>query len=213
MPTGYTSGIIDGKTKTFEEYAKQCMRAFGATIHMRDDSLNSEYEPRTPSSYYTDRIFELQKELDDLKNTSDEKLLENIKSKYAEQKEYLAKRVLEKEKTRTLLYKFLNTAINYNPPTEEHVGIKKFMIEQLEMTISSDCDTDYELTELQKLKSLANNVDVAQIREELTSSINESLEYYQKEFNKELKRCTDSNLWVEHFLQSLEGAENIVETI
>lgn len=213
MPTGYTAGIIDGDIKTFEEYAKQCMRAFGATIHMRDESMNSEYEPRIPSSYYTDRIVELQKELDDLKNTSDEKLLENIKSKYAEQKEYLAKKVLEKEKTRTLLYKFLNTAINYNPPTEEHVGIKRFMIEQLEMTISSDCDTEYELTELKELKSLTNNIDVAQTREELTSSINESLEYYQKEFNKELKRCTDSNLWVEHFLQSLAGAENIVEII
>ena len=30
MPTGYTAGIIDGKTETFQDFEKQCMRAFGA---------------------------------------------------------------------------------------------------------------------------------------------------------------------------------------
>ena len=29
MATGYTAGIIDGKTETFQDFAKQCMRAFG----------------------------------------------------------------------------------------------------------------------------------------------------------------------------------------
>ena len=45
MPTGYTAGIIDGKTETFQEFAKQCMRNFGACIHMRDENMGKEYEP------------------------------------------------------------------------------------------------------------------------------------------------------------------------
>ena len=39
MPTGYTAGILEGKIKTFPEFAKICMRAFGAAIHMRDNGL------------------------------------------------------------------------------------------------------------------------------------------------------------------------------
>ena len=46
MPTGYTAGIIDGKTETFQDFAKQCMRAFGVTIHMRDENMDKGYELR-----------------------------------------------------------------------------------------------------------------------------------------------------------------------
>ena len=61
MPTGYTEGIIDGKTETFQDFAKQCMRAFGATIHMRDEDMEAEITPRTPSDYSSKEIesFEL----------------------------------------------------------------------------------------------------------------------------------------------------------
>ncbi len=56
MPTGYTAGILDGKITTFQQFAKQCMRAFGATIHMRDDDMDAEITPRTPSDYYSKEI-------------------------------------------------------------------------------------------------------------------------------------------------------------
>ena len=52
MPTGYTNGILNGEIKTFDEFAKQCIRAFGAAIHMRDDDFNKEYEKRKPDNYY-----------------------------------------------------------------------------------------------------------------------------------------------------------------
>jgi len=46
MPTGYTQGILDGTTKDFKEFAKHCMKAFGACVHMRDDDMKKEYEER-----------------------------------------------------------------------------------------------------------------------------------------------------------------------
>lgn len=52
MPTGYTAGILDGEINTFEEFAKTCMRAFGATIHMRDEPLSKTYEPEKTSDYH-----------------------------------------------------------------------------------------------------------------------------------------------------------------
>ena len=35
MPTGYTAGILEGET--FEQYALQCAKAFGALVMMRDE--------------------------------------------------------------------------------------------------------------------------------------------------------------------------------
>ena len=46
MPTGYTAGIADGTITNFEQYALRCIRAFGATMHLRDESLEHEYEPK-----------------------------------------------------------------------------------------------------------------------------------------------------------------------
>jgi len=65
MPTGYTAGIINGETETFQDFAKDCMRAFGATMHMRDDDMDKDYVPRTPSDYHTKQI---QSSEDNLKN-------------------------------------------------------------------------------------------------------------------------------------------------
>ena len=46
MPTGYTAEILNGEIKTFPEFAKKCARAFGAMIHMRDDSLDATYKKK-----------------------------------------------------------------------------------------------------------------------------------------------------------------------
>ena len=56
MPTGYTGYIVDGDITEFKDFAKLCMRACGATIHMRDEPTDKEYEPRTPSDYHLTSI-------------------------------------------------------------------------------------------------------------------------------------------------------------
>ncbi len=61
MPTGYTAGIIDGTTTTFQQFAKQCIRNFGATIHMRDEPSDVEYIERIPSDFHTKAIEEANK--------------------------------------------------------------------------------------------------------------------------------------------------------
>jgi hypothetical protein len=49
MPTGYTEPILKGEIDNFKNFAKICMRNFGATMHMRDKSYDKEYEERNPS--------------------------------------------------------------------------------------------------------------------------------------------------------------------
>jgi hypothetical protein len=61
MPTGYTAGILDGKINTFPEFATECMKAFGACIHMRDDDISTTYRPRKVDDYYIKKIKEIKR--------------------------------------------------------------------------------------------------------------------------------------------------------
>lgn len=83
MPTGYTEGIMNGKITTFPQFAKLCMRAFGATIHLRDESLDSEYEPRVPSDYHSKEIERAKKNIIDAKKLSDEEIIDSKKEAIA----------------------------------------------------------------------------------------------------------------------------------
>jgi hypothetical protein len=80
MPTGYTAGIIDGEITTFEQFATQCSRAFGATIHMRDNPLDSPYEPRTPSQYYVNSLQSQREKLEETKTMTDEAIVQDFET-------------------------------------------------------------------------------------------------------------------------------------
>jgi vacuolar-type H+-ATPase subunit I/STV1 len=205
MPTGYTAGIIDGEINTFNEFAIGCIRAFGATIHMRDEPNNKPYEPRVPSSYHKNRIIALKKERELINNTSDEELIFQAKNAiYGDITKY-KKHIEETKQKKTKLDNILDKAYKFNPPTEEHVGFKDFMIQQLKDTIKQDGDTLYYEDALNTAElSLKSIFDAKQIRKDKLTSIAENLEYCKTAYNKEVTGCHDSNKWVDDLFQALE---------
>ena len=203
MPTGYTAGIIDGTTETFQDFAKQCMRAFGATIHMRDESMNKEYEPRTPSDYHTKALNAANEKLKQADKLTDSEIIKTLKKQIEESKTYHTNRISEINIARKKLNEFLVKAKCFTPPTEDHEGIAKFMIEQIETTIKHDGDTDYHDKELAKIDDQLNNINADDIRAEMVANAKRDIEYHSKEHNAELKRCEDSNKWVTDLLAVL----------
>lgn len=204
MPTGYTAGIISGETKTFQDFAKQCMRAFGATIQMRDENMDKEYEPRTPSDYHTKEIEELKKRLEIANTYSDENLIELKKTELEKDLEYHNKRISEIKESKLKLETFLESSVKYNAPTNEHEGIKSFMIEQIKKTIDFDCSTEYNDKKVSEISTRLQNLDANIIRFEMLKTIQEDIDYHVKEYNEEVNRCAESNKWVEAFLSSLQ---------
>jgi len=204
MPTGYTAGILDGKVKTFSEFAKLCMKAFGACIHMRDDDMNAEYKPMIPSSYYKDELEKAQKELEQAQTISDSKIICNRKKSLNKDKKYAEKRILEITDNKNKLKEFLKEAVEYVPPTKDHIGVKKFMIEQLHLTIENDGKTDYHDKELIEIENQLNNIDPIKIRKELIESAKEEIKYCTKHYQEEVNRCNENDKWVSDFLKSLK---------
>jgi len=122
MPTGYTAGIIDGSIKDFKEYAILCTRAFGATIHMRDESLSTKVEARKPSTYHLDVITGLEKEMEKNEKMSDEDLIAELKKNIEEDIERYESYIEKAKQTREKLLAFKSEAEKWNPPTDEHTG-------------------------------------------------------------------------------------------
>ena len=164
MPTGYTAGIIDGSIKTFEQYAKTCVRAFGAAIHMRDDSLSEEYVPREPGDYHLNALNRAKKQLNQSKKMTDTKIIKDRKKYLEDGKIHFEKEIVKINNNCIKMNTFMKKVDTYKPPTKEHYEIKKFMKEQLELTITQDGDPEYYETELNNIKEELKNINPIQIR-------------------------------------------------
>lgn len=204
MPTGYTAGIIDGEIKTFKQFATLCMRAFGATLHMRDDGLDKVYEPRVPSKYYEDNIAKAKTMLQQANTLPDEAIIQSRYEELEKEKQRLLDHIAKSKENLKSLNSILAEVNSYSPPTFEHTGIKDFMIQQINETIKFDCDTSYCKNKISEIDIELSVTDAAKIRKVLIDKTNKDLYFYTAENAKELQRCAQANKWVEEFLQSLE---------
>jgi len=205
MPTGYTAGIIDGEITTFEQFATQCSRAFGATIHMRDNPLDSPYEPRTPSEYYVNSLQSQREKLEETKTMTDEAIVRDFENLLNDSLKY-HERELEKTKVNLgRLNSIMESAKSWVPPTEDHEGVRDYMIDQLEITIKADGDPSYHVNKIvQAKKELEEGIDPKVYREEKIKEIEDRISYYEGEVQKELERCKQSNDWMDKFLESIK---------
>jgi hypothetical protein len=203
MPTGYTAGILDGKITTFPQFAKQCMRAFGATIHMRDDDMDVEYTPRTPSDYHTKEIEKAKQLLKDAEALPDETIVANKKAQLEESKKYHIESIEKAKIGAKSMNDILKDVRKWQPPTTEHNGLKDFMIDQIVKTIDFDCKTDYHDENLAKIELELLSLNATEIRKEMKAKAKKDFEYHTKEYNADVQRCEQSNQWVTDLIDSL----------
>jgi hypothetical protein len=205
MPTGYTAGIIDGKINTFQDFAKQCMRAFGACIHMRDEDYDKNYEPRLPSDYHLKRIEKSKEEIARINSISDEDLILTRKVEIETEIKRCKDSISKQKKNRNALLSIKSDIQDWTPPTSEHVGIKDFMLEQIKVTIEGDCDPRYYLKEIKELQSKLIFLDAKDERRRMLELENSRIEYGKVEYEKEVKRCNDANKWITDLLDSIKN--------
>lgn len=193
MPTGYTAKIGEGGT--FEEFAWGCARAFGARAMMRDEPHDApvpqEFEP---SPYYLKRIEETRAELDRLEAmTDDEAAMEAAEARRkvgADNAERKAKAEALSEKYAAMLAR----VHAWVPPSEDHVGMKEFMIEQIETSLKHDCDPwEYPLP----------TRDGAAWRAMRASQLKEDLAHARRHWKEEQERTAGRNRWVRQLRESI----------
>ncbi len=204
MPTGYTAGIIDGKTKTFKQYASHCMRAFGACVHMRDEPFDAKYKPEKPSTYHSDELARLNKEHEELILATDEQILKSEQERIATSNKYHNESILKTIETVKRLNTMLDKARSFQAPTEEHTGVKDFMIQQIEDTLKWDGDYSYHTKGLKANVDALLNIDAERIRAEKFQQIQEDISRHTQGYMEEVRRSEERNKWVEQFLKAIK---------
>lgn len=204
MATGYTHDIINGNITEFKDFALLCTRAFGATIHMRDEGLDTPYEPRKVSTYHSDAIVKNIDELKAVKAMSPEDYEKKLETKWTDVITRYQQSIEESKKNFELLSSMLDEARAFVPPTSEHENFKEFMIQQLVSTIDFDCNIDYYLREIKVIESKLESFNVEEERAEEIQSLEKSIAYHTRELNDEITRVKDSNKWMADLFKAFE---------
>jgi hypothetical protein len=197
MPTGYTADVQDGKVTSFKQFALNCARAFGALITMRDDPADAPIpEALVPGEYYLTSVQQDEIKLGRLLTmTEDEVSTEATKAHVASvqyREEYALRKVEQRKRYESMLAK----AEAWEPPSPEHVGMKKFMVDQLRESIKFDCGSDYQPT----VEPLLSGADW---RLQQIARAKESLERSRASLREEEERVRNRNTWIRQLRESL----------
>ena len=201
MPTGLTNPIYEGKEDyTFEKFAMRCARTFGACLDLRDEPLDMEIDLDKhfqPSDYYKKELERVEKAYKDfLDNPPTEEMLSvQYDEEVARQQREYQENVEKCEAVRQRYSAMLQRVNDWVPPTEEHYGLKDFMIKQLQGSIDFDCKV-YE----PKPDTREDYIEYYMSPKRFIFDI----EHYKVEHQKEVDACNKRKEWVMQLMESLQ---------
>lgn len=205
MPTGYTADVVNGKIDTFEKFALQCARAFGATIMMRDDPMDAPIPDEfKPGDYNLKRLTETKAELNQLLEMTpvqvEAAMKEEYQAKAAHDQKYLADAIAENDRITVMEAK----VEAWEPPTSNHVEMKKFMLKQLRMSRHDiNWIENYQKSEcLSPREWLQKNIEKAY----------KAIGYFAGEHEQEIERAKNRTLWVKQLRDSLSMSRSNCES-
>lgn len=193
MPTGYTAAIADGIT--FQQYALNCARAFGALVTMRDDPADAPIpEKFEASDHHTTALAESTAELARISGLSDSALRAEHAAALQIHADEHQRRVTECAELRAKYEAMLAQAKAYKAPTPDHERYAEFMVEQIAESISFDCKV-YERA--------APPADPHLWRAQECARLVKDIEYHQKGHREEIERTEKRNAWISALRASL----------
>lgn len=194
MPTGYTEAVKDGIS--FEQFAMRCARAMGACIDMRDAPMDAPIPERfEPSDYCATALAKSQAEFDRLMSMTAQEIAAAAEADYQRQCEQHAERIAEKMALEDKYRTMLESVKCWAPPTDGHAPFKKFMIEQLSMSMDSDCSTEYDTP--------PERVTPAEWLVATIKRVRENVVYLDREYRKGVERTESGNQWLASLRKSL----------
>lgn len=143
MPTGYTCRVQDTEDLPFEEFLWDCARAFGALIHMRDDSMDEKIKLPEESDWHKNSLKEAQSKLEKFQKMTLAQAKVERDQEHARAQKNAKESLAEKLQTRKRYERMIKLVEAWTPPTSEHKGLKEFMLSQLNNSVNFDCNNDY----------------------------------------------------------------------
>lgn len=200
MPSGYTQKVYEGKEITPEEYIWTCARAFGAFVLERDTPLSHEVKGEyEPSNFYLKQKQQAERELEEFKTKPLSELQAKLDKQYEERMQEAKKAIKEKMETKKRYIDMIEKVQAWEPPTEEHINLKEFSINQLKESMDFDCSTKYYEETLTKPKPLASDW-----KEEMIAHLESNISRYEKSYQEEVERTEQRNNWIKELKDNLK---------
>jgi hypothetical protein len=197
MPTGYTAAIT--KDMPLETFVWVCARAFGALITMRDDPQDAPIPQKLePSTYHRDALVEARHRLRIVQAWTTEQAAEDQCIALKNEREASLRYARERVEKRAAYERMLALVDTWQPPTSEHVELKKFMREQIEGSIDFDCRGATWIGREEVSPELWKSNQIA--------GATESIERHTREWEAEMRRTSDRNEWIAAIRQSFDSA-------
>jgi len=196
MPTGYTATLME-KGQTFQEFIMGCARAFGALIEMRDSPYDAPIPDKfEPSDYDTKRLIESRETLAKLKAMTDAE-----KEAFGQAKKVTdiqrIEQWLEKDRAQNKRLDDMYAQVqSWNPPTNDHRGLKDFMLQQISISKNGVDYIQNSLAEATEKPSMAYYVAAV-------SEAARSIKYHTEENAKEIERVNGRSEWVSQLRASI----------
>lgn len=194
MPTGYTAKLMD-KGQDFRSFVLTCARGMGACIMQRDEPMDQPPALQEPSDYHTKALATATALLAELKAMSPETqdaYGDKLRAKAVSSAKESHIKTLEEE---ARLQRMAEQVRAWQPPTDNHKGLKDFMLDQIRISSHGDWSAKY-VKEAEEKNALAYFVDAL-------SGAARDIEYHTKEHAKEVERTTGRNVWIEQLYSSL----------
>ena len=188
MTSGYTYKVEKGEI-SFRDFTLDCSRAFGALVYLRDQPNAPIPDEILPSPYHEQELKNARRELRRAENMSLEEAEREVNQQYKSDILEFNKGKKTNAQTRINYESMLEQVRNWQPPTKDHVGLRDFMISQLEESIESDCGGSYYDEPPKKQTG-------EEYRTSLIEYAQESIARHKDRFNKEVQDAKQGNEWL-----------------
>ena len=205
MPTGYTDLLYNeetGKKATLKDFVLRC--AHGFLGEMYDRSLDTPIELELPpdGGYHTERLAEAYKDKTEFESLTKVQVERRANADYRKERKDLFETIKRRDALRKRYEGMLAKVREWEPPTEEHEGLKNYMVEQLEGSIEHDCDVSYFQERLEELVMPTPE----QFKQRKLDRFDSDIKYYEEQVIKEIERTRQRNAWVKALFESLGDA-------
>ena len=196
MPTGYTADIKDGIS--FKTFALNCARAFGACVELRDEPGGGDRIPDSfaPSDYHTQALDKNRTKLAALEAMTPAEMGRCAAKAYDDAETNRAMQLRARADQKAAYEAMLVKAQAWAPPTDEHKGMHKFMVDQITESIRFDCGGTYYDT---PTASLTGDQWAVERRVQLARDV----DYHTKNHAEEVARAESRTAWMAALRASL----------
>jgi hypothetical protein len=196
--TGYTYQLVD-KNLDFKNWVLCCARAFSPYVSLRDESIDTPTPTELkPSDYYLKHLCEVKSERAELEKMDRKAALAYGQKNKDAAVDSMFQLLKEKQNEKHKMLSILGQVQSWEPPTDEHIGLKDFMIQQLEDSIK-DINLDYYVKEVQRWEAK----DPLTIYNDQLEYLVEEEERTKERLNKVLKQIEHDNTWIRQLLKSI----------